>query len=404
VIGKPASYYQIRTLHFTETLAGWARGLDKTAFALLATVGPGLVAILALLLLAIANGLTVLYDASSDVARKSLAVCAWQAVSLSLLWSLREALLMPRASNFFAALPIPIFERLRADLAISALSYSVLWLPVSWALVAGFFDRHAVAAILALLSTSAFVILSLFSNLLLLRGRWQGVALAITVLAIFALTEADSVFGVLYRLAAVGAGAASVWRNYMEQPAAAEKPRVTSLLMERISIRSGLAISFFAHELRTTLLIRVSAVFGLLAVLAVASTFREPGSAPIGGFVFVVATAAIALHSLPAVCRSTAFAKLLFVAGQKNFTRRLSIVACAIPIVIYICALLGAYMLTISWSAPAARVGEKTTAPTLFFTLSFLAGMVASIKDAPGVRWLMPVVNVAAAIAMSGFV
>lgn len=404
MIGTPASYYQIRTLHFTETLAGWAKGLDKAAIALLATVGPGLVAILALLLLAVANGLTALYDASSDIAEKSLAVCAWQAVSLGLLWSLREALLMPRATSFFAALPVPIAERLRADLAIAALSYSVLWLPVSWALVAGFFDRHAVAGMLALLSTSAFVILSLFSNLLLLRGRLQGVALAITVLAVFALTEADSVFGALCRLAAVGVGAAGAWRNYTGQQEAAERPRVTSLVMERISIRSGLAISFFAHELRTTLLIRVSAVFGLLALVAVASIFREPGSAVIGGFVFVVAAAAIALHSLPAVCRSTAFAKLSFVAGQKNFTRRLSIFACAIPIVIYICALLGAYALAISSSAPAARVGEKAIAPTIFFTVSFLAGMVASIKDAPGVRWLMPVVNVAAAIVMSGFV
>lgn len=396
-------YHRIRTWHFVETLADWLKGLDKAAVALVAIAGPGLIAVLALLLLAVANGLTSLTRASTSFPSRLLNVCLWQGVTFGTLWSLREAIFMPRAAAFFDSLPIRNWEKLRADMNLSAVSYSVLWLPVMWVIGVGFFGRGGSSGLLMLFSISAFVVFSLLANLLLLRRQVRGIPVVLIGLLAFTL-PADNVFGLACKAGALVLCGVYVCRcdRQLKTPAASSGTAITPT--ERIALRTGLAVLLFAHELRATLSIRLLTVSALLALIPLLSQFRQTHGLEITGFVMALAIAAIAFHDLPAMCRSTAFAKLPFIAGQKNFVRRVSIFAHGIPAVLYVCAFLSACFVTIFASDSLPRVLERLMAPSVFFTTSFLAGTLAATMGWASVRWLMPVINVAAAIVMSGFV
>lgn len=396
-------YHRIRTWHFVETLADWLKGLDKAAVALVAIAGPGLIAVLALLLLAVADGLTSLTRESTSFTSRLLTVCLWQGVTFGVLWSLREAIFMPRATAFFDSLPIRNWEKLRADLNLSAVSYSVLWLPVIWAIGIGFFEPGGSSGLPTLFSILAFVAFSLLANLLLLHRQVQGIPVVLIGLLAFTL-PADNVAGLACKAGALVLCGVYVCRCHRQLRTFAGSPGTANTLMERIALRTGLAPLLFGHELRATLSIRLLAVSALLALNPLLSQFSQTQGLETTGFVMALAIAAIAFYDLPAMCRSTAFAKLPFIAGQKNFVRRVSIFAHGMPAVLYVCAFLCACFLTMLPADSLPRVLERLMAPSVFFTTLFLAGTFAATMGWASVRWLMPVVNVAAAIVMSGFV
>jgi Family of unknown function (DUF6136) len=395
-------YHRIRTWHFVETLADWLKGLDKTVVALLAIAGPGLIAILALVLLAAADGLTSLTRPSTSLTNRLLNVCLWQAVTFGLLWCLRDAILMPRAAAFFASLPVSHWEKLRADVNLCAVSYSVLWLPVLWAIGVGFSGGADSSGTLTSYSLLALVAFSLLANLLLLHRKLRGFPLVIPGLIAFTLP--DSAVGIASETGVLVLCGVHVVRSYRESRTLHTYPRNASALLERIAIKTGLAVPLFAHELYASLSIRLLTVSAMLALIPLLSEFREAHGLQRTGFVMAVAIAVIAFHDLPALCRSTAFAKLPFIAAQKNFVRRVSIFALGMSAVLYGCALLCACFLTMFPLDSLPPDPRQLMAPAVFFTTAFLAGTIAAMMGWPSARWLMPVVNVVAAIVMSGFI
>jgi hypothetical protein len=393
-------YHRIRTWHFVETLADWLKGLDKAVVGLLAIAGPGLIAILALLLFAAADGLTSLTRASTSFPNRLLNVCLWQGVTFGVLWSLREAIFMPRAAAFFDSLPVSHWQKLRADVNLCAVSYSVLWLPVLWAIGVGFSGEAGSSGTLTSYSLLALVAFSLLANLLLLRRNLRGFPLVIAGLIAFTLP--GRAVGIACQTGVLVFSSVHVFRTYRELKPLHNKLGSATALPERIAIKTGLAVPLFAHELHATLSIRLLTVSAMLALIPLLSEFREAHGLQRTGFVMAAAISVIAFYDLPALCRSTAFAKLPFIAAQKNFVRRVSIFALGMSAVLYGCALLCAWFLTM-FPLDLLPPGQLL-APSVFFTTAFVVGTTAAIVKWPCVRWLMPIVNVVAAVVMSGFI
>jgi hypothetical protein len=398
----PVKYSQIRTWHFRETLARWLQGLDKAAMAVTAVAGPGMVALVVLLLLAIADGLTALSTASNDFTYKFSAVCAWQLLTLGMLWSLREAIFMPQAAAFFAALPVKPSQHLRADLVLCMLSYSLLWLAVAWAIGRGFFGG-TVRGMQVLLTVATFVAFSLTSNLLLLRLGLRALLVVVMGLLAFALPGSYLIYTVCAMVAVV-LMSRYLWRTYQQPRSLAGRQGGHNTLVEAVALRTGLAILLFANELRAALLLRSSCVLGLLSLVPLLATYKQGAGLEIAGFVVVMAAATIAFYDLPALCRSVAFNKLRFIAGQRNFVRRINVATHGMQWGLYLGTLLGARYMTLATLDSDQGLAERLLVPSAFFAATFLAGTAAANLEFVSIRWLMPVVNFVAAIIMSGFV
>src|SRR3954471_6575295 len=129
------NYLGIRRAHFRITLATWLKGVDKAIIAVAAALTFLLTALLGMLLYLLAQGLSLLSDPAATLAQRAAVILCWQAASFILLRSLREAALMPRPRPFFASLPLPWSQVLRADVTLGLASYSLLWAPLAWSLV-----------------------------------------------------------------------------------------------------------------------------------------------------------------------------------------------------------------------------------------------------------------------------
>ena len=399
----PVTYPQLRTWHFTETLRTWLKGLDKAAVALIAVAGPGCLAVLVLLLLAVADGLSALSNASTTFTHKFATICSWQLGTLGLLWAMREAVFMPRAAPFFAALPIKASQQLRADIALCMLSYSLLWLPVAWAIGHGFFAAGALQGTQVMLRVSAFVAFSLAANLLLQRLGLRAALVVVPGLLACAVAGANFV-GTLCTVAAATVIGLYLW-HICQQPHALDTRQSTpNALVERLAVRTGLAVLLFTNELRAALLLRLSCVFGLLALIPLLAALKPDAELEAAGFVVVMTAATIAFHDLPALCRSVAFTKLRFVAGQQLFVRRVTLFAHALPATLYLCALLAAHRITTATHDPTYQLSHLLQSASIFFSTTFVIGTIAASLGYGSVRWLMPVVNFVAAIFLSGFI
>jgi hypothetical protein len=398
----PVTYSQIRIWHFTETLARWLKGLDKAAMMLLAVAGPGLLALVVLLLLAIADGLNALSLVSTSFIDKLITIGAWQLGTLCTLWALREAIFMPRTATFFAALPIKASQQLRSDLALCMLSYSLLWLAVAWAIGRGFLGGVRPGA-QTLLSISAFIGFSLVANLLLLKLRQRAVPSIVVGLLVFSL-PGGHFLSLLCALAAFAVGGIYLHRTYLQPSSLIEQGSTPNAVFEPFVIRTGLTVLLFINELRAAVLLRFGCVFGLLALLPLLTRFTQDAGMETAGFVVVMAAAAIAFHDLPALCQATAFSKMGFVAGQKHFVRRVRLFAHGMPMALYACAFLGAHYITRMTMDSTQAISTQLLAPSVFFTTTFLMGTTAATLGYPSVRWWMPVVNFVAVVVMSGYV
>jgi hypothetical protein len=399
----PVTYSLIRSWHFTETLAGWLKGLDKAALALIAVAGPGMIAIIALLLLAIADGLAVLSTASSPFTHKLAAVCTWQLTTLATLWPLREAVLMPRAASFFAALPVSLAQQLRSDIALCVFSYSLLWLAAAWAIGKGFFAEGLLPGMQILLLVTALIAYSVFANLLLLRlGLHAALPLGLGLLA-FTL-PGPTIIRAVCTLAATALCLRYLWHAYGQPRALNEHPQKPHALIEALAVRSGLVTLLCANELRAALSLRLTCVFGLLVLMPLIWRFKPDAGLETAGFVVVMAAATVAFYDLPALCRSVAFAKLRFIAGQRNFVRRVTVFSHGMQAAVYLSTFFAAHFVTTATPESAHRFSDALLVPSVFFAAVFLAGTIAANLEWLSVRWLMPVVNFIAAVVMSGFV
>src|SRR4051812_33403880 len=171
-----ATYFDLRLAHYRLTLKTWLQGLDKTLLASAGALTFILTALLTALLVGLGQALQMLCDPDTPLGGRVAVVAAWQALSMVLLRSTREATFMPGPRAFFDALPIRGIHKLRADLWLSLASYSLLWLPVGW-VIADPLHQAAGSVAATLPTVLELAVLSLCVNLTLLRGaRLQAVA------------------------------------------------------------------------------------------------------------------------------------------------------------------------------------------------------------------------------------
>ena len=145
------TYYQLRRLHFRNTIKAWLRGIDKALLAFAGVLPIGILAVLAVFVLVQAEALRTLLRVEAPIEQRLAVIVAWQFVTFVLLRALREAVLMPKARTFFSSLPIRSSSELQSDFTFALQGYSLLWAPLGW--VACF--RSASALLTLALSASS---------------------------------------------------------------------------------------------------------------------------------------------------------------------------------------------------------------------------------------------------------
>ena len=375
------TYHQLRRLHFRITIKAWLRGIDKALLAFAGVLPIGILAVLAVFVLVQAEALRTLLRAEAPLEQRLSVIVAWQFVTFVLLRALRQAVLMPQARAFFSSLPIPSSSELRSDFTFALQGYSILWAPLGWV-------AFTTQTFEAWLSLGVLIVSSLCVNLTLLRTRpWHSLP-ALVTLATLALPASPVVL-----LGAVSVAIVALWRSYLPGSVRSVQPSRASDLAERLSIRSGLALPFFAHELRSNVLIRIGVIAGTLAACLLIAAARAQGAAGTRSLVFVGAVAAVALYPLPALWRGTLLTKLHFLAGQAEFLRRMRPSVYGIPVLLFGGALLVAAFFDAGESAPAT--------PAIFGTL-FVGGVVAARSGVQMASWLMPLSSFVAVLILGG--
>jgi len=387
----PANYFDIRRRHFRLTLQDWYRGLDKALIATASALTFILSAIVLLLVVVLAQALHLLADPHTPAGVRAAVIVGWQAASLLLLRTLREATFMPRPRMFFDSLPVPARDRLRADLLLSLASYSVLWLPVAWAL----FDplgREAAAGPALVFELLELAALSLCVNITLLRGAGRHALTTAATLAGFTLVTGAGLAPRLVHLGLVLAAVAALWHCYL--PARARMPRAVRRggLGERLVLGSGLVLGLLANELRANLLVRAGFIAATLTGCLLVIRLRTNDASTASVVVFVAAVAGLALYTLPALCRKTLLTKVAFLAGQPAFARRMRFTTYAVPIGIYALALGAAWQFD--------RSGRAGLDAAIFSALFVCAVAGARLGWRP-TTWLMPFTSTIALIILA---
>jgi len=375
------TYYQLRRLHFRNTIKAWLRGIDKALLAFAGVLPIGILAVLAVFVLVQAEALRTLLRAEAPIEQRLAVIVAWQFVTFVLLRALREAVLMPKARAFFSSLPIRSSFELQSDFTFALQGYSLLWAPLGWV-------AYTTQTIQAWLSLGVLVVASLCANLALLRARpWHSLPALAALLTLALPPRPPILFG-----AAAVAGLA-LWRSYLPGSVRAAKPSRAGALAERLSIRSGLALPFLAHDLRSNVLVRLGFIAATLAACLLITTLRTHDAAGTRSLVFVGAVAAVTLYPLPSLWRSALLTRLHFLAGQADFVRRIRPSVYGIPALLFGGALLVAACFDAGESAPAT--------PAIFGTL-FVAGVVAARCGVQMASWLMPLSSFVAVLILGG--
>ena len=380
------NYHAIRTAHFRLTLKTWYRGLDKALLGLLAALTFILTAIVAMLVIGLAQALSLLKDAATDPWQRLLVIAAWQAITFILLRALREAAFMPRARTFFDSLPLRPQQKLRTDLILALQSYSFLWAPMAWCIVS---SEHLT---LASWSLAELAVLSLCVNLALLRGAVRAALLALLALASFAAAHGSGAW--VEPLRALCAVFACVALRGAYLPGAVplrSRPRRRAFA-ERLALGSGLVVPLLTHELRANLTVRLGVIAATLAGCLIVIALRTGDTSHASVVVFVAAVAALALYSLPALCRKTLLTKLAFLAGNPRFARRMRFSAYAIPSALFAAALLAA------WPFDQSGTALRDAA---VFVLLYLTGVAGARASLAVIAWFMPLSCAVALIILS---
>lgn len=373
-----ANYLAVRKAHFRFTLKSWFRGLDKAVIAAIGALQFILSAIVLMLLYGLSVALGKLADPTADLLQRGAVVAGWQAASFVLLRSLREAALMPRARAFFDTLPIPITQELRADLWLSALGYSLLWLPVAWVAFDPLGDSSGAAPAL-LLALAELVLISLCVNITWLRGTCREALLAMAALAAFAWLGKPGAAWEAARVGCVLAAGWALWSSYL--PRKAHMPRRRRAAGGRLALASGLVLPLLLDELRSNLLVRTGFIGATFAACLLVIALRTNDTSDASVLVFVAAMATLALYSLPSLIRSTLLGKLEFLAGQPRFARRMRLAAYGIPAAIF------AATLALAWIFDGS---QQRVIEALVFSGLFLLGVAGSRLKWNMTSWAMP--------------
>ncbi len=129
----------------------------------------------------------------------------------------------------------------------------------------------------------------------------------------------------------------------------------------------------------------------LLACLTVIH-FRTNDTSTASVVVFVAAVAALALYTLPALCRDTLLGKLHFVAGQPAFAARMRPWLYAIPAVLFMASLAAAW--PFDHSGRAGLDGG-------IFAILFVLGVIGARLHWSVTPWAMPFTTMLALIILA---
>jgi hypothetical protein len=382
------NYHALRTAHYRLTLKTWFKGLDKALLAIVAVLQFILTAIVVMIVYGLAQALTLLYAETAPPRDRILVVAAWQCISLVVLRALREAAFMPRARAFFDTLPVTPGQKLRADLTLAALSYSVLWVPVAWCLYTD--PRESAAA-----SLIELALLSLCVNLTVLRGATRAAAIAVLALALFAAAYGTGAGIEALRLLATAAAGAALWWSYLPGGMPLRRGGRRSAFADRIALSSGLIVPLLANELRANLLVRLWFIAATLGACLIAIRLRTNDASTASVVVFVAAIAALALHSLPALSRRVLLTKMQFLAGNPEFARRMRLPVYALPTALFAAALLVAGIFD--------RSGTAWRDASIFSVL-YVAGVAGTRLEWVVIRWAMPLACMIALIVLSAMI
>jgi hypothetical protein len=382
------NYSALRSAHFRLTLKSWFKGLDKALIAIVAVLQFILTAIAAMTVYGLAQALTLLYSGTASLFERLLVVVAWQALSLILLRALREAVLMPRARDFFDALPVTATQKLRTDVTLACLGYSFLWAPIAWNLFSSGNPGSTV-------SLTELVVLSLCVNLTVLRRAVRPACIALLALGIFGVACGTGTGFEVLRALAAALAVIALWRSYMPGGVRLRHAKPRSAIADRMALESGLIIPLLAAELRSNLLVRLGFIGAVLAACLLSMRLRTNDASSASVVVFVAAVAALALHTLPALSRRVLLTKLHFLAGNPAFARRMRVAAYAIPALLFAMAL--------SIATVFDRSGTAWRDATVF-SLLFAAGVAGARLERPEVRWAMPLACTTALIILSAMV
>jgi len=384
-----ATYLELRRSHFLFTLKTWFRGLDKALIAAASVLTFLLTAIVTMLVYGLAQALELLTNPAVDLPTRGAVVAGWQLVSFVLLRSLREAAFMPRARPLFDTLPIALADRLRADLVLSILGYSFLWLPVAWAIFDPL-DTRTGPALASLAILLELVLVSLCLNIILLRGG-QGASVAAGALAAFALLGRSGLAWDAARFGCALLAAVALWSSYLPRPAPAARRVRRGTAGERLALASGLVLPLLGNELKANLLLRIGCIAATLSACLLVMTLRTNDTSGASVVVFVAATATLALYSLPALSRITLLTRLGFLAGQPRFARRMRVTAYGIPVALFAASLA---------IASAFDRSARPQIDALVFAVLFILGVIGARLGWRATSWMLPFLTMIALVIL----
>ncbi len=384
------NYHALRFAHFRITLKTWFRGLDQALIAIVAVLQFILTAVVAMLVVGLAQALGLLADPAAPPGWRLAVVSGWLAVSFILLRAMREAAFMPRARAFFDTLPVAPAQKLRADLLLASICYSFLWLPVGWVL----FDPLGMNPGTTAAPVLELVLMSLCANLAILRGARLPALVALAALMAFAGMAGRGIVAEFARLACAALAGLALWYSYLPARSTPPGRARRHARLERLALGSGLVTALLANGLRVNLLIRVSVIGATLATCLVVMRLRTNDASSASVVVFVTAVAAVALYSLPALCRNTLLTRLDFLAGQPAFARRMRLAAYGIPVALFALATACAC----AW--PFDRSGRAVLDAGVFSVLFLLGVAGARLRWRP-VSWLMPFATLISLIVLA---
>jgi hypothetical protein len=114
--------------------------------------------------------------------------------------------------------------------------------------------------------------------------------------------------------------------------------------MDQLALHSGLVVPLLLNELRSNLLVRLGCITATLLACLTVIRLRTNDTSTASVVVFVAAVAALALYTLPALCRAILLGKLHFLAGQPAFAARMRVWVYAIPVLLFVAAVAIAWL------------------------------------------------------------
>ncbi|MEO6228387.1 MAG: hypothetical protein ABIO61_11110 [Thermomonas sp.] len=185
-------------------------------------------------------------------------------------------------------------------------------------------------------------------------------------------------------------------RMQLPQPTMAQPAGRARAGYERLALATALVVPVSTHDLRESLIVRAACLLGAcaFALMLIARHAPDIGLAT-GLLIGLMAVASVTLYRLPMMIRSIVLDLFDFLAGHREFRRRITAFAVVPPAALFLICV-GASWEIARRALPAGASDLALPAyPLYFYACLFVSGALATIWSRKLARWVIPTAHFA---------